>query len=654
MKIGTEMSIVHTKKERCRSCYACVRGCPCKAIKVENRLAEVMPDLCVNCGACIRFCVTGAKQVESDIEIVRNLLESRAHTIAIPSSSFPAALPDVTPGQFVSSLKALGFTEVMEDAFGAEMVSREYVRLLKERKDEMIFSSTCPAVVSYVEKFFPQLVGCLAPVVSPMVAMGRLIKQAYDSQAKVVFIGPCVAKKAESKDEHVAGVIDAVLTFSELKEMFAARNIFPAQEPEDKFTGPKPNLGRLFAISAGMLEIAGWSDDILHNEVINAHGRDYVISFLEDIAKGGVHSHFINFFFCHGCINGPAIDNDRSIFIRRELVAKYVKMDSDPEQTRRDLEKYSHIDLRREFKPQDARLPEPNEAQVQEILKQMNRSRKEDQFNCGACGYRTCRDLAAAVAREQAEISMCWPHLTSQLKETQEGLIQAEKLSSLGQMAASIAHEINNPLSGVLVYTQLLNKKISNDSYSKDSALNYLGKMEGELIRSTKLVRDLLDFSRQSPPSLRETDLNEVIKRSLDLLVNSTQLKRIKIVQELDPDLPKTKADPDQLQQVSLNLILNAIQAMPDGGKLTLHTEAGNGNITLNVQDTGCGIPPENMHKLFTPFFTTKKEVKGVGLGLAVSYGIIQRHHGKISVKSREGEGTTFSIELPINYAERN
>jgi two-component system, NtrC family, sensor kinase len=648
------MSIVHTKKERCRSCYACVRGCPCKAIKVENRLAEVMPDLCVNCGACIRFCVTGAKQVESDIEIVRNLLESRAHTIAIPSSSFPAALPDVTPGQFVSSLKALGFTEVMEDAFGAEMVSREYVRLLKERKDEMIFSSTCPAVVSYVEKFFPQLVGCLAPVVSPMVAMGRLIKQAYDSQAKVVFIGPCVAKKAESKDEHVAGVIDAVLTFSELKEMFAARNIFPAQEPEDKFTGPKPNLGRLFAISAGMLEIAGWSDDILHNEVINAHGRDYVISFLEDIAKGGVHSHFINFFFCHGCINGPAIDNDRSIFNRRELVARYVKMDSDPEQTRRDLEKYSHIDLRREFKPQDARLPEPDEAQVQEILKQMNRSRKEDQFNCGACGYRTCRDLAISVAQAHAEPAMCWPHLLEELKETQEGLIQAEKLSSLGQLAASIAHEVNNPLSGVLVYTQLLNKKISNDNFSKDTALNYLGKMEVELTRSTKLVRNLLDFARQSPPTLRETDINEVLNRALELVVHSAQVLNITIKKDLSPSLPKLLADPDQLQQVGVNLILNAVQAMSGGGTLSIRTAREGDRVKFEVQDTGYGITSDNMPRLFTPFFTTKKEVKGVGLGLAVSYGIIQRHHGKISVKSKEGEGTTFTVYLPANYEKRN
>jgi two-component system NtrC family sensor kinase len=648
------MNIIHTKKEKCRGCYACVRGCPSKAIKVENRRAEVMADLCVSCGTCIRVCSTGAKLVESDIEIVRDLLAGSSNIIAIPSSSFPAALPDVTPGQFVSALKKLGFTQVMEDAFGAEMVSREYSRLLKERKEGPIFSSTCPAVVTYIEKFYPQLVNCLAPVVSPMVAMGRLIKQAIDPQAKVVFIGPCVAKKAESKDENVAGDIDAVLTFAELKEMFASQRINPEKESEGHFSGPKPNLGRLFAISAGMLEIAGLSDDILHNEVINAHGKEYVISFLEDISRGEAHSHFINFFFCHGCINGPAIDSDKSMFNRRELVARYVKMDSDPEQTRRDLEKYSHIDLGRAFKARDSRLTVPLEKEIQNVLESLGRVRKEDQFNCGACGYRTCRELAIAVAQNQAEIEMCWPRLLAELQDTQEGLIQAEKLSSLGQLAASIAHEVNNPLSGVLVYTQLLQKKIHNNSYTPDVALDYLTKMEVELTRSTKLVRNLLDFARQSPPARRETDLNEVLKRGFELVAHSAQITGIAVVKEFSPALPRLFADPDQLQQVAVNLILNAIQAMPQGGTLTLRTFQEHDQLVLEVADTGYGISQDNMHKLYTPFFTTKKEVKGVGLGLAVSYGIIQRHRGKISVKSKEGEGTTFNVYLPINYEKRN
>jgi two-component system, NtrC family, sensor kinase len=168
------------------------------------------------------------------------------------------------------------------------------------------------------------------------------------------------------------------------------------------------------------------------------------------------------------------------------------------------------------------------------------------------------------------------------------------------------------------------------------------------------LIRNLLDFARQSPPAFRETDLNEVVNLALDLVAHSAQIMHINVVKDLSPFLPRLMADPEQLQQVGVNLILNAVQAMAGGGTLTLRTDYEKGQVRLDVQDTGVGIPPENMHKLFTPFFTTKKEVKGVGLGLAVSYGIVQRHKGRISVKSKEGEGTTFSVFLPVSYAEQS
>jgi len=238
------------------------------------------------------------------------------------------------------------------------------------------------------------------------------------------------------------------------------------------------------------------------------------------------------------------------------------------------------------------------------------------------------------------------------LKENQEQLIQAEKLISLGQMAASIAHEVNNPLAGVLVYTQLLTRKINSNRFSIEIALDYLSKMESELTRCTRLIRNLLDFARESPPALREIDLNDVINRALDLTAHSAELQNIQVIKELNPSLPKPMADFDQLRQVCTNLILNAVQAMPEGGSLTLRTSADNSQLKVEVQDTGCGISPENIRKLFTPFFTTKGKGKGVGLGLAVAYGIIQRHQGRIEVQSKEGEGTTFTIYLPLYHEE--
>lgn len=266
--------------------------------------------------------------------------------------------------------------------------------------------------------------------------------------------------------------------------------------------------------------------------------------------------------------------------------------------------------------------------------------------------------LANRVEKEEkarAELNIAHKELgtyVQRLKENQEQLIQTEKLTSLGQMAASIAHEVNNPLAGVLVYTQLLTKKIAGGNIPKEIALDYLSKMDSELTRSTKLIRSLLDFARQSPPTLREIEFNDVVNQALDLTAHSAELQHVEVIRELAPSLPKLMADFDQLQQVCTNLILNAIQAMPEGGRLTLHTSANNSQVIIEVQDTGCGISPENMRKLFTPFFTTKEKGKGVGLGLAVAHGIIQRHQGRIEVQTKEGEGTTFTIYLPLHLEE--
>ncbi|MBN1693314.1 MAG: hypothetical protein JW845_07155 [Dehalococcoidales bacterium] len=234
------------------------------------------------------------------------------------------------------------------------------------------------------------------------------------------------------------------------------------------------------------------------------------------------------------------------------------------------------------------------------------------------------------------------------LKETQAQVIQAEKLTSLGQLAASIAHEINNPLSGTLVYTQLLARKVERGEADNEVTLDYLSKMESELVRSTKLVQNLLNFARQSTPEFQSVNMNTVVNHALDLVSHSVEEQDIRVFNELEPSLPEITADPSQIQQVCLSLIINAVQAMPRGGRLTLRTYVHNSKIKLEVQDTGIGIPPENIGKLFTPFFSTKADVKGVGLGLAVAYGIIHRHKGRIEAQSKVGEGSTFTVTIPL------
>ena len=242
---------------------------------------------------------------------------------------------------------------------------------------------------------------------------------------------------------------------------------------------------------------------------------------------------------------------------------------------------------------------------------------------------------------------------SKRLEENKEQLLQAEKLTSLGQMAASIAHEVNNPLAGVLVYTQLLAKKMASDTLSKEVALDYLSKMASEIDRSSRIIRNLLGFARPSVPKLSTVDVNQVIEKALSLVAHQAELERIQVTKELDPSLPKLWADFDQLRQVFVNLILNAIQAMENGGTLTLRTFPTNErDVRLKIEDTGSGISPENLRKLFTPFFTTKKKGQGVGLGLAVGHEIIEKHGGRIEVESKVGKGTTFTVSLPGREGE--
>jgi signal transduction histidine kinase len=231
------------------------------------------------------------------------------------------------------------------------------------------------------------------------------------------------------------------------------------------------------------------------------------------------------------------------------------------------------------------------------------------------------------------------------LQDTQERLVQKEKLASVGQLAAGVAHEINNPLGTVLLYADILHKETPQDDQQHREDLQMILR---EATRCKTIVNDLLNFSRQNEVLAQATDLNDLLRGIVEEASRKDLYRPIELVTDFDPELPPIQADPLQLHQVFLNLMSNAAEAMPGGGRLTLRTRKGSaaGTVTVQVQDTGVGISEQNMSKLFTPFFTTKPIGKGTGLGLAIIYGIVKMHRGQISVQSQEGEGTTFTLTL--------
>jgi two-component system NtrC family sensor kinase len=244
---------------------------------------------------------------------------------------------------------------------------------------------------------------------------------------------------------------------------------------------------------------------------------------------------------------------------------------------------------------------------------------------------------------------------TGELKRVHEQVLQVEKMASIGRMASVLAHEINNPLSGILTYAKLLRRWVERlpDDPKKPEMMASLELISSESRRCGDLVKNLLTFSRVSPINLGWTELNHVVQLCVRLIQHKMEMSGVQWHLELSPTLPKTYCDAAQIEQLLLALSMNAIEAMPRGGNLWLTTSAADDrHVALKVRDDGCGIPPELMKNIFEPFHTTKQGGSSAGLGLAVSRSIVERHHGRIEVQSDAGRGTTFIITLPVDGHE--
>lgn len=661
--------VVTTIESRCKRCYVCIQKCPAKAIKVEHGQAKVIPERCIACGYCVRVCSQHAKKIRDGIERTLEFLENEKNTVALLAPSFPAACSKLTPGQLIAGLKELGFSKVYQVAFGADLVGAEYKNLTDSDVMPIVLSSPCPAIVSFIQKYYPALTLCLAPIVSPMVAMGRVAKKHYNKNTKVVFIGPCIAKKHEIKDPQVADAVDEVLTFEEVGEIFERKQINLLNLPEETLDGPEGDLGRIFSVSGGLLKVAALERDILENDIVVTEGRDRVVEIIHKVYTGDIEARFLDILFCEGCINGPKMANDLSVFVRKDLVTNFMKNKNGKDhskKSKKDLKKYGDINLHRSFKSEqlDEKIPSSNE--ITEILEKTGKFTLEDELNCGSCGYLTCREQARAVLLGHAEAEMCLPYTVeklskvqedltesnkelknslSTLKKTQRQLVQSEKLASVGQLAAGVAHELNNPLAGILLYSNLLLEQAKNDPQEQDD----LKKVVSETERCKNIVKGLLDFSRQTQLKVAIADINNLLEGTINIVEQQPIFRNIQIETNLNNKLPKVSVDVGQMQQVFLNIILNASDAMQGTGSLDIHSgiDDQNNYIVVTIKDTGPGIPQDIQSKIFDPFFTTKPQGKGTGLGLAIAYGTIQKHNGIISVESEQGTGTTFTIKLP-------
>ena len=402
------MKVIDFHDANCKHCYKCVRNCRVKAISVKNEQAHIVREACIHCGLCLEVCPQNAKTFASDIDRIKRFLRTGTHTVVSLAPSFMGVLPYEKPGQIVHALLKLGFSEVRETAEGAALVTKEYQRLLEEDEMENIITTCCPSMNDLIEKYHPSLTKYMAPVVSPMVAHGRMIKKMYGEDTKVIFMGPCIAKKEEAMgDKRVIGAIDAILTFEEFWDWVKAEGI-DINTCEDKpVANPAVNINRAYPVSGGVIRsiMADEIKDPYHKLYVD--GIDACIELLESMEKGELEHCFVEVNICDGgCIKGPASKNWKSSFTRAKLRVEEQVQHAPADESIA----VENLPLSKKFGDRSKKQNLPSESEIKDILRRIGKTKKEDELNCGACGYPSCRAKAVAVYQGKAEVDMCLPY----------------------------------------------------------------------------------------------------------------------------------------------------------------------------------------------------------------------------------------------------
>ncbi len=616
----------------------------------------MITERCIACGNCTKVCSQGAKVFLNTVDRVLKLLKDEKKVAAIVAPSFPAEFTEFDDHRvLIGMIRSLGFEYVSEVSFGADIVADRYKKLVTESKEYYI-SSDCPSIVNYIKFYHPGLTDKLAPVVSPMVAMSRVIRKKYGEDTKIVFIGPCVAKKAESNE------IDEALTFTELRELLQMKDITPATSQPSDFDPPVGGRGAIFPVTRGLLQTANINDDAITGNIIAAEGRIGFQEALKEFEAGLIKNQHMELLCCEGCIMGPGLSKNGKQYTRRSHVSSYAnsKMaDMDYDTWMASFNEFSTLDLSIHHRSEDHRFDLPAEKDIEEVLISMGKTTKKDQLDCGACGYESCVEHAIAIKKGLAEVEMCLPYTIEKLHKSvkdlalsneklssmKQALRQSEKLAHMGQLSAGIAHELNNPLGVVIMYSNILLDECKAD----DPVREDLKLIVDQAGRCKKIVAGLLNFARKNQVNHQLVNIKELVNHSFDGVIIPENVKTSINDGMTNPD---AWVDSEQMMQVLTNLFKNAVDAMPQGGQILVTLEDTLSDVTISIKDTGTGIKEEDRVKMFEPFYTTKSLGHGTGLGLATAYGIVKMHKGQITVESNndpaKGQtGTSFKIVLP-------
>ncbi len=544
--------VFYINNEKCRNSYSCVRVCPVNAIEVRPHREHpfIIPGRCIGCGLCYISCSPRAIEFRDSRKQVKDLLASGRKTALLVAPSIASEFDDITDyRKFVGMLRSLGFSYVHENSFGVDLIAAEYAKLFSQAEGKYYITANCPAIVKLIEKYHPELIPNLAPLVSPMIATAMVVRELYGDDVAIVYVGPCIDNKDEIYLYRSGKLIEAVLTFIELRQLFDEFDIQERVVRMSEFDPPYGYWGALYPLPAGIIQAGGIKRDMATSSVITAAGREDVQEGINDFEKyiDTIHHHF-NMFFCHGCLLGPGMERHNERFKRRALVRLYAEkrvgmLDIDLWQ--KNIDRWSELDFSRSFNPDDQRIPEPPEEAIREVLKIIGKEDSGEEINCGACGYQSCREFAATVAKGLAVPEMCHTfnirnkqeyietlrQTNKKLAETKKALKESEELARREkEVAQSTSDMMNNMLeklpTGVVIVDNDLKILHSNLSF-----INIIGE-------DAKAISDII-------PGLAGADLKTLMPFNVYNMFTY-------VIKEDDPVLSKDIHFEDRMLNVSI------------------------------------------------------------------------------------------------------